>query len=573
DRFLAQELERLGLLSVLREDGIALEVAGISDEAVAEFSGRSKELLDRARELAAEYEAEHGHAPGKQAWFKIRQRATLETRASKDHNPPPPGEQVRAWAGRAERSGIGKLSSLHEAAERAAAERGPSELPGEAERARLIRRAVAGAQAANATFDRAQLTLELGHALRALPAATDPEEYLSGLVAEAVSGRAEDVNVVQVAPAADLIDVTRLGLRKDGTSIYRPPGEERFASAEHLDHEQYLVEAARIPVPQRVTAEAAAAALEGSGLDPSQREACLGLLTSGRLISCLVAPAGTGKTFVTAAFARAWAELAGGRVIGLTASTNAARVMADEAQAAGAPMITRNIAQFLGKIKDSDKTRGHMEVLAGDVLIVDEASQVGTEDMLRIVQVARQCGAMVVMAGDTGQLEAVGAGGIFRLIAARHGSWRLTEVRRFRNAWERDASLRLRDGDVAALAEYGTRGRVYHGHQDRVYDDAVTLYLNGHLDGKESLLMATSNETAAKLARLARERLAERGLVGPGEITLADGNPAGRHDLVRARLNTRIDADGQTLANRDVIRIEGLAGTGPERLAVVTRQT
>ena len=47
-----------------------------------------------------------------------------------------------------------------------------------------------------------------------------------------------------------------------------------------------------------------------------------------------------------------------------------------------------------------------------------------------------------------------------------------------------------------------------------------------------------------------------------GEITLADGNQAGRGDLVRARLNTRIDADGQPLANRDTLRIDR-AGRAP----------
>ena len=205
--------------------------------------------------------------------------------------------------------------------------------------------------------------------------------------------------------------------------------------------------------------------------------------------------------------------------------------------------------------------------------MVDEASQVSTEDMGRIVEVARRCGAMVIGVGDTEQLEAVDAGGIFRFIAARHGHWQLHEVRRFRNAWERDASLRLRRGEVAALAEYDARGRIHHGPQDRVFDDAVMMWLNDHLSGRESLLMATSNETAAVLARLARERLIGLGLVDPaGAITLADGNQASRGDLVRARLNTRIDADGQTLANRDVIRIEGVAGTGPGHLAVVRRQ-
>ncbi|MGH3067710.1 MAG: MobF family relaxase [Streptosporangiaceae bacterium] len=573
DRFLAQELELTGLLSVLREDGMALEVGGISDEAVDEFSARSKELRDKARELEWAYEQKHGYPPGKRARWAIRQQAAVKTRNSKDHNPPPAGEQVAAWARKAERSGIGALSALHEAAEAYSAEHEPGTVPSTAERARIIRKAVAAVQAGSATWDRSQLILELGHVLGPLPADVDPEQYLNGLAVEAVSGRAEGVNVLQVAPTPDLIDVTRIGLRKDGTSVYRAPYEERFCTAEHRDHEQYLVEVAVLPVPQRVSAEAAAAALAGTDLDYSQREACLGLLTSGRLINCLVAPAGTGKTHVMAAFARAWEQERAGRVIGLAASTNAARVMADEAAQAGARMETFNIAQFLGKIKDSDATRGHVPVYPGDVLVVDEATQVSTEDALRIVQVARRCGAMVVGTFDPGQLGAVGAGGIFPLISARRGAYRLTEVRRFTSAWERDASLRLRDGDVTALAEYAGRGRIYHGPQDRVYDDAVSLYLNGFLKGQEALLMATSNEAAVRLSALVRERLAELGKVGEAEITLPDGNQAGRGDWIRARLNTRIDADGQTLANRDVVRVESITRSGLGRLAAVRRQT
>lgn len=573
DRFLAQELELAGWLSVLREDGAALEVGGISDAAVDEFSTRSKELRDRARELEADYVREHGHAPGKHARWAIKQRAALETRASKDHNPPPPGEQVAAWARKAERSGIGALAALHEAAAEYSAEHEPHEAPGEAERARIIRTAVAAVQAVNATWDRSQLIFELGRVLPPLPADVDPEDYLSGLADQAVSGRAEGVTVLQIAPVADRIDVSRLGLRKDGTSVYRPPGEERFCTAGHRDHEQWLVDAAVIPVPPRVTAAAAAAALESTDLDYSQREACAGLLTSARLINCLVAPAGTGKTHVVAAFARVWEAERAGRVIGLTASTNAARVMADEAAKAGARMETFNIAQFLGKLKDTDRTRPHVPVYPGDVLVVDEATQVSTEDLLRITQIARQAGALIIGTFDPEQLGAVDAGGIFPLIAARHGSWRLTEVRRFTHAWEAEASLKLRHGDITALADYQARGRIYHGPQDRVFDDAVDLYLNGFLDGQDALLMATSNETAARLAGLVRERLARFGEVGEAEMTLADGNRAGVGDHIRARLNARIDADGQALANRDVVRVENITGSAFGRLAAVRRQT
>ena len=177
-----------------------------------------------------------------------------------------------------------------------------------------------------------------------------------------------------------------------------------------------------------------------------------------------MAPAGTGKTHVMAAFARVWEQERAGRVIGITASTNAARVMADEAAQAGARMETFNIAQFLGQDQGLGRDPRHVPVYPGDVLVIDEATQVSTEDALRIAQIARRSGAMVVATFDPEQLGSVDAGGIFRLIAARHGSYRLTEVRRFT---QRMGAATPRCGCATAtstaLAEYAARGRIYHG--------------------------------------------------------------------------------------------------------------
>ena len=93
---------------------------------------------------------------------------------SKDHNPPAAGQRLPAWARQAERSGAGKLASLHEAARRYAAEHAPSELPSEAERRSIIRQAVAAVQTANASWTRSQLLFELGHALPAAAARRRP---------------------------------------------------------------------------------------------------------------------------------------------------------------------------------------------------------------------------------------------------------------------------------------------------------------------------------------------------------------------------------------------------------------
>jgi hypothetical protein len=69
-----------------------------------------------------------------------------------------------------------------------------------------------------------------------------------------------------------------------------------------------------------------------------------------------------------------------------------------------------------------------------------------------------------------------------------------------------------------------------------MHDEAVSGWLNSFLDGKSTFLLAGSNEKAARLARLARERLAALGKIsGADEIVLSDENAAGAGDLVRAR--------------------------------------
>ena len=60
-------------------------------------------------------------------------------------------------------------------------------------------------------------------------------------------------------------------------------------------------------------------------LDESQAEAVVTMLTSDAAVTLLTAPAGTGKTHTVSVFAQLWAELTGGRVIGLATSENAAR--------------------------------------------------------------------------------------------------------------------------------------------------------------------------------------------------------------------------------------------------------
>jgi len=571
----AEALARLGLPLVKREDGNGFEIGGIDQATMDAYSARAAKIEAELADLLIEYKEIYGRAPDRRALYRLRKRVTLDTRAAKQKTAHPqsetPEDRARqaedalvAWIRKAQDANVQALDLLHEAVEAYTLEHPearPEQLPSDAQRDRIIRVALAEVCRQHATWTRAHLEWELYRQLPVLPADTDWCAYLDAMADDALTGRVPGTDVIRIAPIPDVVDVSSLDHRKDGISVYRQPGEARFASAAHVDTEEWILkQASEGAVPQRVTGDQADAALRRSQLDHEQRQVVKGMLTTRRFFSCLVAAAGTGKTRVMAEYAKAWASVTGGRVIGLTLSENAARVMAgegfDEAW---------NITRFFAN---------HVPVYAGDVLVIDEASQVSTADLARISSLALQAGARIQAVGDTRQLGPVEAGGMFPLIAERAGNWKLTEVRRFAAAWEREASLRLRDGDVMALAAYQAHGRIWEGPQDRVHDDAIDLYMLDMAQGKTSLLLAATNEEAAQLARLVRERRIERHQIdGRREVTLRDGNAAGAGDLVRARQNTKIDAGGQRLTNRDTLRLTGFRGTGKSRVATAERRT
>jgi ATP-dependent exoDNAse (exonuclease V) alpha subunit len=85
---------------------------------------------------------------------------------------------------------------------------------------------------------------------------------------------------------------------------------------------------------------------------------------------------------------------------------------------------------------------------ARSVLVVDEASMVGSRKLGRLLEHARQAGAKVVLVGDDRQLGAIHAGGGFRGLRVRLGASVLSENRRQQAAWEREALELVRDGQV-----------------------------------------------------------------------------------------------------------------------------
>jgi conjugative relaxase-like TrwC/TraI family protein len=519
-----RKLQEAGFALVKREDGNGAEIGGVTQATMAAFSSRRTAITPAIQRLADEYTATHGHAPSRRALWSLRQWATLETRKSKHEVQRTAAEDLAAWAEQSRLQEVQVLADVQQAVARFAAGHGePPELDTEGRRL-AIRIAVAEVQRQNATWTASQLAWELRRSLHILAPQADPETVLSSLLAEPLAGQVLGADIVPLAPAPDPTDVSVLGVRaSDGVSVYRPPGEGRYATADQLDTEEYLLSSARKRVRQAVTDDEAELAAASAGLNGGQRAVVKGLLTTKTATTVLVGPAGTGKTHVVAKFAYAWTAHTGRRVVGLTTATNAARQLTLEGLAE-----TYNIARFLGKLPGTTETRGNIPVYRDDVLVVDEASQVSSADLAAIQVVAAQAGARIILTGDTGQLSSVEAGGIMRLIARDLGHWQLQEVRRFTEPWEAKASLRLRGGDVKVWDAYRTHGRIRSGPQDQAYGEAVAQWITDYLRGKEALLLAGTNAEAAELARQARQLLIDYTvLAGANEITLADGNDAG----------------------------------------------
>ena len=97
--------------------------------------------------------------------------------------------------------------------------------------------------------------------------------------------------------------------------------------------------------------------------------------------------------------------------------------------------------------------------------MIDEGSMLPLDHMLAVLRKANAVGAKVVIAGDQEQLAAVTLGGAMKLLSQRLGYVKLAEPVRFESSWERDATLRLREGDDTVLEEYDAQGRfrAWHG--------------------------------------------------------------------------------------------------------------
>jgi conjugative relaxase-like TrwC/TraI family protein len=174
-----------------------------------------------------------------------------------------------------------------------------------------------------------------------------------------------------------------------------------------------------------------------------QKAAVRHALTSRDRVMIIRGVAGTGKTTLEQEIGEALAE-AGRPVVALAQSVKASReVLREEAGFRDADTLAR----FLVDQKMQEAARN-------GVILVDEASQLGTRDMLRVFDVAERVGARVLLVGDRRQHRAVLAGEPLKLLEEKAGL-PVTEV----------TEILRQQGDYKKAAKALSEGRTEDGFE------------------------------------------------------------------------------------------------------------
>lgn len=572
------------------------EIVGIPVELMERWSSRRAAIDARTAELAKQFQAVHGREPTAIEMIDLTQQATLETREAK-HEPRSMAEQRQTWHTQAVEllghRGLAKMltETLSGTPQQLAAV--DDEWMHEA--AQTVIATVTGSRA---HWQRNHVLAEAQRYIRVNGYAAHQDRSLAEKITAAALSEPFSVPHARITDT-DLGEPALLR-RSDGVSVYSRHGAELYTSVQMRAAEQRILAAARRVGGRRVEREdielaLADSAARGKTLNPGQTALVEEMASGGRRLAIALAPAGSGKTTAMAALSHAWRS-SGGTVLGLAPTASAAHELSKDlnaptdtlakyvhtvdgvAAAAEHAMPARQArreyktalaaafkeyqvaAGLAPGTKLPDDVRAEIQGQIAEqiygprvrkpdwfdrinnktLLIIDEAGKAGTLELDEAIAHALSKGANVRLVGDDGQLSSISAGGVLRDIAAETDALTLSQLVRFRSPAEAAATLALRAGDPAGLAFYIDHQRVHVGADATAADMAYDAWQADRAAGRDSLLLAPTNDSVNELnARARLDRLAESDARIGRELVLSDQLKASAGDVICTRKNNR----------------------------------
>lgn len=508
--------DRLGVSWVTPERRVPMrEIAGVPQSLIDRFSTRRAAVLATYARLEVEWRAVHGRTPTHDEKAGMMDEATTRSRYRKA------GGDVDVhveWRGDATDA---ELVALAGVAVMSVEMDDGGRLP--AGSTELAERVFTELHEQRAWWTRAHVTVEVARLITD-PAPESIEVETERIIAMCVSLEADDD-----------VEYADWGAAKY-TSETIQTAEERVLTSATEDRVAFAIDTVRDPM-----------------LGDDQVAAVDEIAGGGGRVATIVGPAGAGKTTMLRSVAATY-QAAGRDVIVLTLSAAAARVVTDETGLAAYTIAGWRV--------------GAVDMPRGGVVIVDEASMVPTLVLDEMVRVAGVYGSKITLIGDFAQMGAPEAGGLLRDLAALPAAVELTAVRRFRQAWEADASLQLRARNPEIAATYRRQRRILESSTDTVFDDAAAAWWADTVDGHRAVIVVDTATDAADVSTRCQHHLMVAGRLGEYVAEAADGCRIHIGDVLQTRRNTGDirTSDHQRVLNRDVWTVTGVSDDGSLRV-------
>lgn len=601
-----------------------VELEGVPDELIEEFSTRAQMIEQRKDEMVSQFKQRVGRSPSAAEVLKIRQQATLETRVPKSEEEQKTlPEKAAEWRRRAVAAGHSPDQIIKDAVGHP-----QNTITAEMVTPEVIDKvgswALDDVSMRRPHFSQANVRASAERVLRLVrcDTATQRDQLVSQVVDDALGKAVELTPGRMTAPDSD--DPT-VATRGESVFEHKRTGGV-WTTHQIMAEESYLISRAEADSAPMITDQQFLEesldgwrSEDGHPLSADQLAASRTVLSSAAGISAIIGPAGTGKTTTMSAITNAWqAQYGTGSVVGLAPSAVAAGVLGDEigvtsentakwiyesvgegatlrarrseqnqqqleqlvteeASGQADPWRVKRISDLRAQLAKDHAEQAKYQLKPGQLLILDEASMVATPQFAELASQAERAGAKVLAVGDPAQLEAVDAGGFLGHMERNLEVSTLDQVWRFRNDWEKKASLALREGRESVLEIYDENGRL-HGGKD--IDAAEAAYAAWKADqdefsqwnqqnpdkpAKGSILIASDNETVAALNQKAHADLVASGEVNiETTVTLRENIEAGVGDVLLARRNDRSlrDSDGEFVANGTRLKITNIRPDG-----------
>jgi conjugative relaxase-like TrwC/TraI family protein len=545
---------RLGVRWQQPEHGIA-EIVDIDGEVLAEFSQRTKDVEKRLDEKLGRFRTDLERDPTDKERWRLEREAVLDSRPSKPHGPT--SAQLRQeWEKRVRSLGFDPEQVVGTVIGQ---QRGFEELDQE-QATRLVSLAVDSLGERQSTWRPAELVRELA-AATPITVTVDADrltDFLQHLADHAAANRCADIS--RPVPAG-------VSLRRDGRPVSEAAVDRALTTRAILDEEEKLIVWARRRQSPDATHTRMPAVGYGERLTVMQTEV-VDAVTGTRGLELIVGPAGTGKT---TALAPAVAHLHADRrhVFGVAPTAAAAEVLAAETG-----ITADTLDKLLTEHQHPDRPPHPVyDLAAGTTVLVDEAGTAATPKLAELARLSDQHHWRIILVGDPRQFSAVGRGGMFAHLVDSYGAVELDQVHRFRNHWERTASLRLRDGDPGVLTEYEKHGRLHGGAVEQMEVDVIDAWQQARRRGQTVALMANSTDTVDRLNRLAQHTRITMGQLDPTAPWLRVGEEemlVGDEVVTRRNDRTLCTDRGLMVKNRDNWTITNIH---PDRDVSITGRT